>query len=163
MISIKSHSGIYTLEVRQQIHTTLDVTWNFFSTPSNLTKITPKHMGFEITSDNLTQTYEGQIITYMVGIMPGIKSPWVTEITHVTDQKYFVDEQRFGPYAMWHHEHIFEEKNGAVIMTDRVSYKPPLGIIGRLMHSLFIKRQLLKIFRHRYDSLENFFGTPPKL
>ncbi|MCV9387743.1 SRPBCC family protein [Reichenbachiella ulvae] len=162
MVSIKRHSGIYTLEVKQLVNTSMQEAWEFFSTPRNLAKITPAHMGFQITSDNVDEMHVGQIITYQVGILPGIKSSWVTEITHVAPGKFFVDEQRFGPYAMWHHEHIFEEKEGQVWMTDRVSYKLPFGFLGHLMHGLFIKKQLLGIFNHRFQTLESYFGENAK-
>ncbi|UXP32982.1 SRPBCC family protein [Reichenbachiella agarivorans] len=157
MIKIKSHSGIYTLTVHQKINTTLEEAWAFFSTPKNLTKITPAYMGFEITSDLVDSMRVGQIITYRVAVLLGIKSSWVTEITHVEKNHFFVDEQRFGPYSMWHHEHIFELNQGKVWMTDRVSYKMPFGILGHLLHALFVKRQLLDIFNHRYQTIEKYF------
>lgn len=157
MVKIKRHSGIYTLEVKQEVNASLQEAWDFFSSPKNLAKITPEHMGFLITSGLADKMHVGQIITYQVGILPGIRSNWVTEITHVQQGVFFVDEQRFGPYRMWHHEHLFEEVDGKVQMTDRVSYKLPLGWLGDLMHVLFIKKQLLGIFDYRYQVLKNFF------
>ena len=159
MISINRHSGIYTLEVEQFLDISLDEAWDFFSSPRNLSEITPAHMGFNITSDTSGKMYPGQIITYKIGLLPGIKSNWTTEITHVAEQKFFVDEQRFGPYAMWHHEHHFEKKDNGVLMRDKVSYKIPLGFIGHLIHSFFIRRQLLKIFSYRVETLNSLFGT----
>lgn len=156
-INIKYHSGIYTLLVKQEIPLELKKTWEFFSTPENLAKITPQHMGFVITSSNSAKMYEGQIISYQIGLFPGIKSKWITEITHVKDFKYFVDEQRFGPYRMWHHEHHFEETKNGVLMTDRVSYKIPGSILGKAAHRIFIKHQLGKIFSYRYKMLDQLF------
>ena len=158
-IHIKYHSGIYTLLVKQELHLDLSEAWDFFSSPVNLAKITPQHMGFVITSDNVQKMYEGQIISYQIGLLPGIKSKWVTEITHVKDFNYFVDEQRFGPYRMWHHEHHFVETKNGVLMTDRVSYKIPGSILGRAMHKIFIKRQLEKIFTYRYEELNELFNN----
>ena len=102
--------------------------------------------------------YPGQIITYKVSILPGIKANWVTEITYVRDREYFVDEQRFGPYSMWHHEHHFEEISDGVLMKDKVSYKLPFGFLGRLVHPIIIKPQLNKIFSYRFEILEEMFG-----
>jgi ligand-binding SRPBCC domain-containing protein len=156
MIHIRFHSGIYTLVAEQVLPVDLDRAWGFFSTPANLGKITPPYMGFRITSGEAAKMYAGQIITYQIGILPGIRSGWVTEITHVVERCYFVDEQRSGPYAMWHHEHWFEELDGGVRMRDKVSYKLPFGFPGRLVHPL-IRRQLLQIFGYRQKALERLF------
>lgn len=115
-------------------------------------------MGFKVTSINESEIYPGQIITYQVGIFPLIKSNWVTEITHVSAPAYFVDEQRFGPYRMWHHEHHFQQTANGVVMKDKVSYKMPLGLLGRIVHQLFVKQKLLKIFVFRQEVLERFFA-----
>lgn len=158
MIQFKSHSGIYSLEVRQFLKISLPEAWDFFSSPSNLAKITPGHMGFGITSGIPEKMYTGQIITYHVSPILGIKTDWVTEITHVAEGRFFVDEQRFGPYCMWHHEHHFELKGDGVLMTDRVSYKLPFGFLGRIAHSLFVKNQLRQIFEYREAYLSKVFN-----
>lgn len=157
MINVKKHSGIFTLEVQQRLPISLEKAWDFFSTPANLAKITPDHMGFKITSGNAGKMYPGQIITYVIGLLPGIKSNWVTEITQVNEQAFFIDEQRFGPYKMWHHEHRFKAVENEVIMIDKVSYKLPFGFIGSLAHVLFIKKKLNDIFSFRYQTLDKFF------
>ena len=126
MIEFSKHSGIYTIKVKQNIKMTLNDAWNFFSNPKNLSTITPKEMGFNITSETSDQMYVGQIITYKVSPLLGIKLNWVTEITHINDKMFFVDEQRFGPYTMWHHEHLFLESGNEVEMTDKVSFKVPI-------------------------------------
>lgn len=161
MVSLKSHSGIYTLKTVQELPIDIKTAWAFFSSPKNLEKITPKHMGFKITSEEAKTMYAGQIITYKVSPFPGIKSNWVTEITHVNHLNSFVDEQRFGPYAMWHHEHIFETSLTGVRMIDKVSYKLPFGILGRMVHPILVRGKLLQIFTHRYKVLEDMF--PAKL
>lgn len=159
MIQFTKHSGIYTLETKQELHISLPKAWDFFSTPQNLQEITPKEMGFHITSKNVEKAYEGQIITYRIGLLPLINSNWVTEITTVKEHQFFIDEQRFGPYKMWHHEHWFEAlPNGNTLMKDKISYKIPFGFIGHLSQILFIKRQLNKIFTHRFITLEKTFN-----
>lgn len=158
MVSIKSHSGIYTLTAHQQLNMDMESAWDFFSSPNNLAEITPAKLGFEITSGNTARMYAGQIISYNVSPLLGIKMHWVTEITKVEDYKYFVDEQRFGPYAMWHHEHHFEEKDGGVFMTDKISYKLPVGALGRLFHPLLVEPQLKEIFEYRFVKLEELFN-----
>lgn len=159
MVKIKKHSGIYTLTTEQVLDVSLEKAWSFFSAPQNLEKITPSHMGFQITSKVDKKAYAGQIITYKVGILPGVKSSWVTEITQVKDEQFFIDEQRFGPYKMWHHEHWFEElSEGKTLMKDKISYKIPFGFLGHIAQSVFIKRQLKNIFEHRYSTLEKLFN-----
>ncbi len=157
-MELKQHSGIYTLRATQQLPMSIEEAWEFFSTPKNLARITPDFMGFNITSKVTDTMRPGQIITYRVGVLPGIKSNWVTEITHVEAPKFFVDEQRFGPYAMWHHEHIFEPNENGVLMTDVVSYKLPLGAFGRLFHGLLVKPKLKQIFSYRIEALEKMFS-----
>ncbi|SNS44434.1 Ligand-binding SRPBCC domain-containing protein [Ekhidna lutea] len=158
MIEIKKHSGIYTLTVMQQLPIGLSEAWEFFSSPKNLEKITPQQMGFKITSGEPGKMYPGQIISYKVSPLPGIKTSWVTEITQVKHGKFFVDEQRFGPYRMWHHEHHFEENEQGVMMTDKVSYKMPFGFLGHLAQVLLVKKQLKGIFEYRVKVLEEKFG-----
>jgi len=159
MVEIKRHSGIYTLKVLQQIPIGLSDAWDYFATPINLAELTPSHMGFSITSEVPDKMYTGQIISYKVAPFPGIKVNWVTEITHVEAGKSFVDEQRFGPYRMWHHEHHFEEVKDGVMMTDKVSYKIPFGLLGDIAQSLFIKKTLTEIFEYRKKVLEKKYGT----
>ncbi len=159
MIHIHSHSGIYTLEAEQVLPISREAAWDFFSAPENLGNITPPYMGFKITSRPDDRMYAGQVITYSIGLLPGIRSPWVTEITHVQEGRFFVDEQRFGPYAFWHHQHWFKSRGDATHMTDRVSYKLPFGPFGRLLHP-FIKRQLIRVFTYRYDTLARLFPAP---
>jgi ligand-binding SRPBCC domain-containing protein len=158
MISIKSHSGIYTLEVKQFVKTSITEAWEFFSSPGNLSKITPPQMGFIITSGEPEKMYPGQIISYKVSPFTGFTTNWVTEITQVQENQFFVDEQRFGPYRMWHHEHHFEVQGEGVLMTDRVSYKLPLGFFGRMAHGLFVKTQLKQIFEYRIAAMEKKYN-----
>ena len=159
-MEIKKHSGIYTLYAEQELNLPLNKAWDFFSIPENLEKITPPEMGFEITSRVDQSAYAGQIITYRVGLLPLIKVNWVTEITNVKQGVFFIDEQRFGPYKMWHHEHWFEElPNGHTLMKDKISYKLPLGFLGHLAQLLMVKKQLSKIFKFREITLNKKFNS----
>lgn len=159
-INLTKQSGIYTLTSEQILPLTLDKAWEFFTLPTNLDKITPKEMEFKITNNPPNRTYRGQIITYKIGILPGVKSNWVTEITHLEERKFFVDEQRFGPYAMWHHEHHFRETaEGQVLMTDIVNFKLPFGILGDLFAGKLVTDKVKFIFESRYKILEKFL-TP---
>ena len=149
---------VYNLKRTQFLPISLSEAWNFFSTPRNLSKITPGHMGFKILYvSGGEKAYAGQIIRYQISILPGIKVHWVTEITQVQESHYFIDEQRFGPYALWHHQHHFIEVPGGVKMTDEVNYAIPLGILGRLAHFIFVGREVNRIFDHRFIVLEEFF------
>jgi ligand-binding SRPBCC domain-containing protein len=153
----------YALKYETFLPTTLDNAWNFFSSPLNLEKITPPDMNFVVTSDykENTKIYPGMIITYKVSPLLGIKLNWMTEITHVKDKEYFVDEQRFGPYALWHHQHHFKEANGGVQMIDLVHYAIPYSFIGRLANSLLVKSKLKKVFAYREEAIAHLFGFKP--
>lgn len=130
------------------------------SSPANLSAITPDYMGFEMLNDlHGDNMYPGQIIEYYVRPVLGIRLHWVTEITHVKDHEFFVDEQRFGPYAFWHHKHFLKEVKGGVEMSDLVHYKAPFGILGKMANTLFIKQQLKNVFDYRYKKIEELFNT----
>lgn len=149
----------YQLIKTQKLPASVTEIWDFISSPGNLKKITPEHMGFLVTSNNGDEKmYPGMIITYKVSPLLGIKLNWMTEITHVKELEYFVDEQRIGPYTMWHHQHKIESIEGGVLMTDIITYEPPLGVLGVLANSLFIKTRLDEIFDYRKIILENKFG-----
>jgi len=151
---------VYTLEQKQVLPITIDRAWEFFSSPENLKEITPSYMGFHIISNSgLTKMYEGQIIEYVVKPLLGIPVRWVTEISHVKEPFYFVDEQRFGPYRMWHHKHIFNQMNGETEMTDQIHYVLPFGILGRLAHYLFIRKRIEEIFDFRKKTLTKMFRS----
>ena len=152
-------SKVYSIKTVQKIPITLTEAWAFFSKPDNLEQITPADLGFNIISKHHGETmYPGQVIEYKISPLLGISLYWMTEITHVADQKYFVDEQRFGPYSLWHHQHHFKTIEGGVEMTDIVHYKLPLFFIGDIAHTLFVKAQLQKIFDYRFDAVEQKFG-----
>ena len=149
---------LYQLHAKQKLPISVDEAWEFLSSPENLKVITPDYMGFHILSGADRPMYPGQIIQYIVTPVAGIKTKWVTEITHVVDKQYFVDEQRVGPYTIWHHQHILEPIPQGVLMKDIVSYKPPFGFLGAIANSLMIKTKLNEIFDYRTIALEKRFG-----
>lgn len=149
---------LYTLHTKQNLPISLDEAWAFLSSPENLKTITPDYMGFHILSGADREMYPGQIIQYIVTPVLGIKTKWVTEITHVQHKSYFVDEQRFGPYALWHHKHFIKPIKGGVEMEDIVDYKLPFGMLGQLAHPILVKPKLKEIFEYRQKKLIELFG-----
>jgi ligand-binding SRPBCC domain-containing protein len=150
----------YELRWETKLPISLDEAWDFFSSPSNLSKITPAEMKFIVTSGDKpdTKMYPGMIITYKVSPLWGIKMNWMTEITHVKEKEYFVDEQRFGPYALWHHQHHFKEINGGVLMTDILNYAMPYGFIGRVVNKILVEKKVRDVFDYREKVITEMFG-----
>ena len=149
---------MYLLKNIQKIPVEIRTAWEFFSSPENLKSITPPGMGFKIISGYTEEKmYSGMIITYIVKPFPFMPLKWVTEITHVNEPCYFVDEQRFGPYSFWHHQHKFREVEGGTEVTDIVHYKLPYWFIGRIVNALIVKRQLKKIFEYRTHKIVEIF------
>lgn len=149
----------HTLTRTQFVPVPLSEAWDFFSNPANLAAITPSGMGFHILSKNkMERMYAGQLIEHRVSPVLGIPLYWMTEITHVVEGRYFIDEQRFGPYSLWHHQHHFREVAGGVEMTDLIHYRVPLGLLGRLANLLFVRKKLEGIFEYRFQKVEALFG-----
>lgn len=152
--------GFYQFKREIKINASIDDVWDFISSPKNLKQITPKYMGFDIkTKDLAEKMYPGMIISYIVKPLLGLKTTWVTEITQVKDKEYFVDEQRVGPYNIWHHEHFIEPIEKGVLMKDIVSYKPPFGFLGSIANSLLIKKKLNEIFEYRSEAILKKYGV----
>jgi ligand-binding SRPBCC domain-containing protein len=152
-------SKVYSLKTVQVMPINVQQAWDYFSRPDNLKEITPIHLGFVIKSRHHGEKmYAGQIIEYTVKPVLGIPLYWMTEITHVEEGKYFIDEQRFGPYSLWHHQHHFREVAGGVEMTDIVHYKVPFWFLGDVANNLLVKKQLKQIFDFRYKVVEEKFG-----
>ena len=151
----------YTQIIRKQIiKKDINDLWDFMSSPKNLEKITPKWMQFQITSNNVQKKmYPGMIISYKVTPFFCIPIKWVTEITHVKEKEFFVDEQRVGPYKIWHHEHRFEKKEEGILMTDTITYIPPFGLLGGIANYLFVKKRINRIFDYRYEMLAKLFDS----
>ena len=150
-------SKVYRLYREQTLPISKAEAWDYFSTPRNLEELTPKEIGFKILTCSHEKMVEGQIISYKVKVFPLIWIHWVTEITFVKEGEYFIDDQRSGPYAMWHHRHTFKESDDGVLMEDEVHYALPFGFIGRIMHKLFIGKKLQRIFDYRVEMLDERF------
>lgn len=148
---------LHKLEKSITVNTDLDNCWDFFSNPANLEEITPEYMDFTIVDSDNKSMYPGQIIQYYVKPFLGMKMTWVTEITQVGENGFFIDEQRMGPYKFWHHKHYFRPVETGVEMTDVVHYALPYGLLGRLAHALFVKRQLQQIFDYRTQKIKTLF------
>lgn len=149
----------YQLHAIQSLPISAPEAWAFLSDPENLKRITPQHMGFTILNTINKPMYPGQIIQYRISPFPFVNTRWVTEITHVRDGEYFVDEQRFGPYKLWHHKHFIKVIKGGVALEDLVDFKLPFGVFGRIAYRLFIRKQLFNIFKFREQKLTQLFGS----
>ncbi len=150
---------LHSRRFQQFLPISISEAWDFFSRPENLNEITPDDMEFEILTKDLPKMHKGMIVEYKVSPFPMVKMGWVTEITHVEEQRMFVDEQRFGTYSFWHHQHIFEPIEGGVLMTDILHYKVPFGIVGNLVNALVVRNKVNSIFEYRTQMLQNKFGT----
>ena len=151
---------LHTLQTTQFIKSDITTVWDFMSSPKNLATITPEYMQFEVLSDlGDGKMYPGQLIEYYVRPLLGIKLHWVTEITHVQELQFFVDEQRFGPYKFWHHKHFLKQVDGGVEMFDLVHYQLPLGLLGKLGNELFVKKQLQQVFDYRFKVVDTLFNS----
>ncbi|MFN5149738.1 MAG: SRPBCC family protein [Flavobacteriia bacterium] len=149
---------MYQIRHKQIVKADLITCWDFFSSPNNLQKITPDYMGFDVKTEVPEKMYEGLMIEYRVRPLMNIPMTWITEITHVKDFQFFVDEQRKGPYRIWHHEHHFMETEEGVEMTDIVSYELPFGLLGKIAHPILVKKKLEEIFAYRYKVVEELFN-----
>lgn len=149
----------FQLYREQQLNSDIETAWSFFSSPLNLSKITPKNMGFNVIN-NLSNKdiYEGMIIEYRVSPMLHIPLKWVTKITQVEKNKSFTDFQEKGPYKYWNHFHEFVPNEKGVLMKDIVDYELPFGLLGRIAHKIFIKKKLQNIFNYRYQFLDKYFS-----
>lgn len=152
---------LYKLQRRQFFRQPIEEVWDFFSSPQNLARITPGYMGFEIKSEIPEEMYAGLIIEYRVRPVASIPMTWVSEITRLKKPYFFIDQQRIGPYAFWHHQHHFSTLNHGTEVIDLVHYSIPFGILGRLLHLLFIKSQLNAIFDYRKAAMEKLLPQEP--
>jgi ligand-binding SRPBCC domain-containing protein len=155
----------YHLNFHQKLPISLAEAWDFFSSPLNLEKITPAEMAFTVTSaiNPMQKMYPGMIITYKVSPISGIKLDWMTEITQIKEGAYFIDEQRFGPYKFWHHQHHFKAIEGGTEMTDILTYGLPMGILGRMANTIYVANKLQEIFEFRKKKVTELFGIYPEI
>lgn len=153
---------LHSIKQLQIINADIQQVWKFISDPNNLKLITPADMNFKVLSEGLdSDVYPGQIIEYYVSPVAGIKTHWVTEITQVKEGEFFIDEQRFGPYRFWHHQHLLKPHPQGTEMTDIIHYKIPGGIAGRLLNTIFIRSKLESIFQFRRRKLDEIFNQTP--
>ena len=151
---------LHQIKRKQFFTQPIEEVWDFFSAPANLSKITPSYMDFQIRSELPEKMHAGMIIEYQVRPLANIPMTWVTEITQFQKPFFFIDEQRIGPYAFWHHQHHFQSVNGGTEVTDLVHYKLPLGLIGRILQRIFVENQLNTIFNYRNEALDRLLpGT----
>ena len=150
---------VYQLKTVQNLPIGIEEAWEFFSNPNNLSVITPEWLNFKVTSKLPDKMYAGMIISYKVHPVLGIPTTWVTEITHVKEPFYFVDEQRFGPYKLWHHQHHFKEIDNGVDMTDVVNYALPFDPLSRPLNSLLVEKKVKEIFKFREKKLVELFPS----
>lgn len=149
----------YQLSREQQLDCDIDTAWSFFSSPNNLSKITPKDMGFTVLSKDIQpEIFEGMLIDYTVSPILGIPLKWQTKITQVDKNKSFTDFQEKGPYKYWNHFHEFIPNSEGVLMKDTVDYELPMGFLGKIAHQAFVKKKLVSIFDYRYHVLEKYFN-----
>ena len=154
---------VHTLTRTQVVHAELEECWAFFSNPGNLSRITPPSVDFRVLSDVPEKIYAGLMIHYRVRPLFGIPMRWLTEITQVRELEYFADEQRVGPYAIWHHEHFFRKlEDSRVEMRDMVHYALLFGFAGEIVHEMVVKRELERIFLYREKTVEALFGGRTK-
>ena len=150
---------VYSLYSKQNVPAPIGDVWKFFSDASNLLNITPPHLNLKVTNEIYgDEVYAGQVMTYKVKPLLGIPFSWMTEIRHVEPLKYFVDEQRKGPYKLWHHQHHFKTIEGGTEMIDIVHYRLPMGLLGSMANEWMIKKELRKIFSYRYNKIIELFG-----
>tara|TARA_B100001059_G_C17491373_1_gene406509 strand:+ start:22 stop:519 length:498 start_codon:yes stop_codon:yes gene_type:complete len=158
---IKHKGGLYTLYAKQTVAKEIDLIWDFFRKPSNLNKLTPEDVEFKIISGKSDDFYQGKMISYKIKPFKMLSFNWITEISHVKEGSYFVDDQVFGPYKMWHHEHHFKSNgDGTTVIIDKVKYKVPFYILGTLMHKIFIRKKLFNIFMFRQKKINELFNNP---
>lgn len=150
---------MYQLKRTQFIKADLSTCWEFFSSPKNLKLITPPYMGFDVKTEVPEKMYEGLMIAYTVRPLFGIPMSWITEIKTVKENEFFVDEQRQGPYTIWHHEHHFKQVEGEVEMTDIVSYVIPFGFLGKIAHPIIVRKKLEEIFAYRFQRVDELFNS----
>ncbi|UFS70992.1 SRPBCC family protein [Geomonas sp. RF6] len=146
------------LERIQRLTMSLGDAWTFFSDPANLPVITPPELGFTMAGPLPPRMHPGMIASYTVTPFGLIRLGWITEITHVEEPHFFVDEQRFGPYRFWHHQHHMREVPGGVEMHDIVHYILPFAPFSRIIAGQ-VAKQLDTIFDFRHKTLQKMFST----
>ena len=151
---------MYILERQQRVTASMEQAWAFLQNPANLDRITPPDLQFRIVTEVPAVMFNGLIVEYRITIPLLGTHTWVTEIKHIREGHSFVDEQRLGPYRFWYHYHEIQQVNDGVLLIDKVFYQPPFGLLGRLLHRIYIRRTLERIFSYRRERLELFLSAP---
>jgi ligand-binding SRPBCC domain-containing protein len=151
---------IYCLKRRQLLPISLTEAWKFFSQPLNLPQITPPWLELKLTCTVPEMMHAGMLITYRLKPLLGLPVTWISEITHAREPEFFVDEQRFGPYRFWHHQHLFKTVKDGTEISDIVHYAFGFGMLSPLLDRLFIQPRLKNIFEYRSDKLNQLFNKP---
>lgn len=149
---------MYRLSNTQKLPISLEEAWEFLSNPTQLENITTDELSFQKLHDIPDKMYEGMLMQLRLKPFLGIPIDWLTEITHIKEKEYFIDEQRVGPFRFWHHEHRVLPIEGGVEIQDTVHYVMPFSIFGRFVHWLFLRKQVENIFIYREETMEKVFG-----
>ncbi|MBI4591212.1 MAG: SRPBCC family protein [Candidatus Rokubacteria bacterium] len=128
----------------------------FFADPRNLAEVTPRRLGFRLLSAAPMPLEAGAVFDCRIRFL-GIPLRWRTFIREYDPPFRFVDVQVRGPYARWEHRHLFRAENAGTWVEDRITYRLPLGPLGRLVHALVVRRQLDAIFAYRRLRLAQLF------
>ena len=159
---LRKKGGLYTLYTKFEVKNNISETWKFFTNVKNISKIMPKELNFNVTSKTSKQVYEGEIISFRTKIpkIPFLKTNIISEIKKISDEEYFVDQQISGPYKIWYHEHHFKKsKNNTTIITEKINYKLYFHPFSRVLHKLFIRKQLAKLFQYRIKKTEGILNN----
>lgn len=148
---------VFTYKTHQFLPTDINTAWDFFSNPGNLQKITPPWLGFKILSNLPDKMFPGMLIVYKVKPLFGIPLTWVTQINVIHEKIFFIDEQKSGPYKLWHHKHTFIEKDGGIEMFDEVAYSPGFGFLSGIINRIIVSKKIEEIFSYRKDVLNRLF------
>jgi ligand-binding SRPBCC domain-containing protein len=149
---------VYVLERQQRVQAPRGEVFSFFADAANLERMTPPQLGFTILTPQPIEMKKGVVIDYKIKLY-GIPMKWKTVIDEYEPEDRFIDVQLAGPYAVWRHTHTFvDAEGGGTDLGDRVVYELPFGPLGRLVHAVFVRRQLGKIFDHRQRVMRELFG-----
>jgi len=148
---------VYTLKYKTIVNRSINEVFDFFKNPENLSELTPGKLNFIILTPTPLKMKDGQLIDYTITLF-GKKIHWRTMITDYVEPKMFIDQQLKGPYLLWHHKHQFNEVDSGVEMIDEVNYSIPFGFLGKIVHFLYIRKELEYIFKYRSKIINNLFN-----
>jgi len=153
-------NGEWVLEAEQWLPSPLAQLFPFFANPYNLQTITPPFLHFDVLRCSSTEVCRGTLIDYRLRLR-GLPIRWRTRIDTWDPPHCFVDLQLEGPYALWHHTHEFEERDGGTTVRDCVRYRLPLGVLGSFTAGRWVRRDVERIFRFRQGKMQELFAAAP--